>query len=335
MGCYLYFIEVLVMSRISILHKARLNQNDEFYTLYEDVEKELNKVKDRFKDKVIYCPCDNYKTSAFVKYFKDNFKSLGLKKLIATYYNPSGQSEVFTLSLSLSLTDKSVKLEGNGDFRSIECLKFFKEADIVVTNPPFSLFIEIFNKINDLGKDYVLVGHITSLSYKDVFKKYTGNRCFLLSHRKLRFYNTETIIPCVWLTSFEYINAPFIELTKTYNKTDYPKFANYDAINVNGYKDIPKDYDGIMGVPITILAYWNREQFDIIGISKTWDNGLPISMNYKELNAFGPSGELIKYNGSFSDPLLEGKPKNRNFYQHKETGKFYHAIFTRVFIKRK
>ena len=253
---------------ISKLHKAKANKNNEFYTRYEDVEKELNKHKAEFKDKVVYCPCDNWKYSAFVKYFKDNFKSLGLKKLIASNYSESGTADYYSLSLSLSeLKEEIQPLSGNGDFRSIECLKFFEEADIVVTNPPFSLFREFVDVLEHLDLQFCIIAPKHSVQYKNIFYKIKAEKYKTTTWGNLKFSNN-LVVGCLWLTTFNIDYPNPMELTKTYNPLDYPKYANFDAIEVSKTKDIPKDYDGVMGVPISFLSKWNPSQFYVIGCSK-------------------------------------------------------------------
>ena len=247
-------------------------QNDEFYTQLEDIEIELVNYKQFFKNKVIYCNCDNPFFSNFCKYFLDNFKELGLKRLICTCYKQNNKKTGLLFDTNLS-KEKVYKLEGDGDFLSTECVSYLIESDIVVTTPPFSLIRDFIDLMYEYNKYFLIVAPQTSFSYKNVFPHVKTNEIkpgfnsinyFITKERTLseRFGNI------YWLT-----NLPIkkeiedIPLYKKYNSREYPKYENANAIEVSKIKNIPCDYNGVMGVPITILLKYNPDQFEIIGIS--------------------------------------------------------------------
>lgn len=301
----------------NILHKAKSSKSDEFYTLLEDIERELIFYKDCFRDKTVYCNCDNPKESNFFKYFFDNFKSLGLKKLIASYYVPDtrtlfsdcsstcgGYVECSAQDTETEISDLPIKaLTCDGDFRSEECVALLKQADIIVTNPPFSLFREYVAQIVKYNKQFLIIGNINAITYKEVFSLIQSNQAWLGVHLgrgisgfkvpdHYEMYGTETYISdcgdriispnnCLWLTNLDVkTRYDFISLTKIYkgNEKLYPKFDNYDGINVNKTQDIPRDYEGAIGVPITFLHKYNPNQFEIIKFRKG-DDGKDLSIN--------------------------------------------------------
>ena len=285
------------------LHKAKTGKNDEFYTQLSDIEKEMRHYKKHFKDKVIFCNCDDPRISNFFHYFSYNFEQLGLKKLIATCYKNQNM-DLFSENKSeqaiyLEYTgDKNgdntpnpeeigIKhLKGDGDFRSKECIELLKEADIVVTNPPFSLFREYVAQLIEYDKKFIIVGHQNALSYKEIFKLIKENKLWFgygFNRNMAHFINKHyvdyaadtdhkegmiRVSGIVWYTNIETLkrNEDYI-LYKTYkgNESDYPKYDNYDAINVDKTKDIPMDYKGVIGVPITFIDKYNPNQFEIIG----------------------------------------------------------------------
>lgn len=268
------------MSDITNLHKAKNNKNDEFYTQLKDIENELKHYGCYFKDKIVYCNCDNPKWSNFWKYFEMNFRRLDLKKLIATYYEKDTQS--YKLELIKNKNDIELiktPLIGDGDFRSQECIEILKEADIIITNPPFSLFREYVDQLIKYEKKFIIIGNKNAITYKEIFPLIKDNKLWLGYGFKGGAYfidgnyssNHEKnliSIAAVWFTNVE-IEKKYenLVLYKTYTEEEYPKYDNYDAINVNKTKDIPYDYDGVMGVPITFLYKYNPEQFEILGIA--------------------------------------------------------------------
>ena len=240
------------------LHAAKKAKNDEFYTQLKDIENEIsNYDSDHFKNKTIYCNCDDYRWSNFVKYFKDNFSTLGIKKLIATNYDIGdcawkyeydGENETIT------------KLEGNGNFKSDECVEILKSADIVITNPAFSSFRSYVKQLMDYGKKFLIIGNSNAITFKEIFPYLKDNQLWLGINYVKEFIQPNGEIKkfgnICWFTNVENNkrNKP-LDLYKKYNPTDYKIYDNYDAINVDKVKDIPIDYNGVLGVPITILKY--------------------------------------------------------------------------------
>lgn len=239
------------MTNNTNLHKAKQAKNDEFYTLLPDIEKELSHYVQYLKGKVIYCNADS-EESNFWKYFTSIFQTLQIKKVIATSYNSAGNGEMVEYD-GKQVIKKS--LVGNGSFDSQECKAILEQSDIIITNPPFSLFRHYIDTIKD--KDFLVIGSINSAAYKDIFQ--------LIKSGKVRIgYNVPSkytgvngeqkgIRCCCWFTTLPVVK-PELVLTKKYNATDYSVYDNYPAININKYTDIPNDYKGAMGVPVTFLA---------------------------------------------------------------------------------
>lgn len=263
-----------------ILHLAKKNKKDEFYTMYEDIEKEMIYYKIFLKNKIVYCNCDDYRTSNFYKYFKDNFKELKLKSLYASCYieGENGVAVVYN-----GREEKEVILKGDGDFKSKECIKALKRSDIIITNPPFSLFRDFIDTLIEYDKDFIILGNMNAITYKNIFPSIKNNKIFLgIDFNKSMYfkvpsdYNTGkekyingmkvAKVPCIaWYTTFNIKENDFIDLTEKYTPEKYSKYDNYDAISVDKVKDIPKDYYGEIGVPITFLGKYNSKQFKIIG----------------------------------------------------------------------
>lgn len=294
------------------LHAAKDAKNDEFYTRLEDINEEMNHYEDKFRGKVVFCNCDDPKWSNFWKYFHLNFEYLGLKKLITTHYEPDdvqsykieytgGNDEDFEDGVITPLTQ-------NGDFRSPECLALLDEADIIVTNPPFSLFREYVNVLVEHKKQFLIVGNINAITYKEVFPLLKDNKVWLgcrsLSRdmyfdvpderKKWLVANKKEgsaykiidgvvmgrLASACWYTNLDHIKRhEKIETTYLYSKKDtlypdlYSKYDNFDAININKVSEIPMDYEDIMGVPITFMDKYNPEQFEIVGC--TYNYGIP------------------------------------------------------------
>ena len=232
------------------LNKARVIKNDEFYTQLPDIENELKHYKEHFKDKIVYCNCDT-EDSNFIKYFRDNFKELELKELLYT---------------GLPI-----------DFRSEESIELLKEADIIVTNPPFSLFREYIAQLMKYKKKFLVIGNMNFIICKDVFKHIMDKELWLGVSKVKEFLTSEKEIKkfgnIMWFTNLKHNkqNEELI-LTKTYNEKDYPKYANYNAIEVSKVANIPVNYEGVMGVPITFLDKYNPEQFEILGFVEPFIN---------------------------------------------------------------
>lgn len=316
------------------LNKAGIAKKDEFYTQLVDIEKELKHYKNQFRDKVVYCNCDDPFESNFFKYFAANFKALGLKKLIATSYKPSpiantqlglfGDVEVldapkgrpkitankfiinevgdidgdgaFDLhdvaeQLKANKNNEWAPLEGEGDFRSAESIELLKQADIVVTNPPFSLFREYVAQLMEHKKKFLILGDQNAVTYKETFGYIKDNTLWLgydnggtkwfqvpmdydiptESRKKVKagvkYFSMGRIM---WFTNLDTTKRhEDIVLYKKYTPKEFPKYDNYDVINVDKVSDIPMDYDGVMGVPITFVDKYNPKQFEILGIANS------------------------------------------------------------------
>ncbi|HUQ85088.1 MAG TPA: adenine-specific methyltransferase EcoRI family protein [Candidatus Limnocylindrales bacterium] len=307
------------------LGKAGKAKKDEFYTQLTDIEKELKHYKDQFRGKVVYCNCDDPFESNFFKYFAANFNALGLKKLITTSFDQSsiagGQlplleiqglkpegKKPFKIEINdvpdkntdgaIDLTDVewllkrdanvSTPLKENGDFRSKECIELLNEADIVVTNPPFSLFREYIAQLTEFKKNFLILGDQNAITYKEIFKLIKDNKLWLgndnggtkwfqvpmdydiptESRKKIvngvKYFSMGRIL---WFTNLETTKRhQELTLYKKYTPEEFLKYDNYNAINVNKVSDIPVDHDGVMGVPITFVDKYNPEQFEIVGL---------------------------------------------------------------------
>lgn len=340
------------------LRKASKAKKDEFYTQLSDIEKELRHYKDQFRNKVVYCNCDDPFESNFFKYFAANFNALGLKKLITTSYDQSsiagGQlplleieglkpkgKQPFKIEISevpdnntdgaIDLTDvewllkqdanASTPLKEDGDFRSKECVELLKQADIVVTNPPFSLFREYLTQLMEHKKKFLILGNKNAITYKEIFKLIKENKLwtgmmpmgydilFLVPEsyaRKMvesgKLGSQYKIIngivygrsPSIWFTNLDTSKRhENIVLYKRYSSEEFPKYDNYDAINVDKVSEIPMDYTGVMGVPITFIDKYNPDQFELLGIMNT-----------------GETNKGIRYEGTpHGRPLVKGVEK--------------------------
>lgn len=244
------------------LLKAKANKNDEFYTLLEDIEKELKNYTEFFENKIIYCNCDNPKFSNFWKYFNDNFTKFKLKKLYTTYLD----NEESFLYEKTTEGIKKTKLKGNGDFRNFECIEILKKSDIVITNPPFSLLIPFFRLLIESNKQFIFISSITILENKYFFNEFKNNRLFGGFNRVNNFIaisKKEIQAAATWLTNFK-INRQLIELTKSFSEiTNKTYFEN--KLLISKLKDIPKDYEDLILVSITYLLKHNKNVFLILG----------------------------------------------------------------------
>lgn len=301
------------------LHTAKTTKQDEFYTQLSDIEKELKHYKQHFKGKVVFCNCDDPRVSNFFHYFSHSFEQLGLKKLITTCYK-NQSADLFSQNESekaiyLEYTGDKNKnkvpdpneigikhLKGDGDFRSKECIELLKQADIVVTNPPFSLFREYVEQLIEYNKKFLIIGNINAISYKECFKLIKKNQIWLGAsiHSGDREFGVPDYYPLTaasyrigddgkkyirvkgvrWFTNLDYKERhEDLILYKTYSTAGYPKYDNYDAIEVSKTADIPCDYYGNIGVPITFLDKYNPNQFEILGIT---DRGNEWGLKTKE-----------------------------------------------------
>lgn len=355
------------------LQNAKKAQNDEFYTQLNDIETELRYYKEHFRGKVIFCNCDDPYESNFFKYFAMNFNFLGLKKLIATCYVGSPvsgeQLSLFDVkdlevknnddkrphkieitevrdenadgAIDLSDVEYLLKnrknaltlLNGDGDFRSPECIELLKEADIVVTNPPFSLFREYVAQLMEYDKKFLIIGGQNAITYMEIFKLIKENKIWLgVDNGGTKWFRvpehydikTESRIKIengikyfsmgsiMWFTNLDHSKRhENITLYKKYTSEEYPRYVNYDAIEVSKFAEIPYDYDGEMGVPITFLNKYNPEQFEIIGSSKFVG---------KPMSEFAPKGTYVSGGVRFYLPNSDGT---------------YRRLYDRIVIKRK
>ena len=278
------------------LHVAKRAKNDEFYTQRPDVEAELQHYKDHFRDQAVYCNCDDPSIkSAFSTFFAEKFEDWGLKLVVATGYRSRDHAR---FSRNDSVCSYAVRyrgdkngnrkpdleeweccpLAGDGDFRSEECIELLKQADIVVTNPPFSLFREYLTQLVEHGKKFLIIGNMNAITYKEVFPLIKEGKVWLGCVHPKRFIRpdgTEQAFGNIcWFTNLPHgrRHEPLI-LYRTYNPDDYPTYDNYAAIEVSKVANIPEEYDGVMGVPISFLDKHCPEQFEIVGCS--YDYGRP------------------------------------------------------------
>lgn len=341
------------------LNQAKTAKKDEFYTQLVDIENELKHYKEHFRGKTVLCNCDDPRVSNFFHYFSYNFEKLGLKRLITTCYK-SQNRDLFSLNDS----EKAIWLEyfgdrngnlvpdpeeiginylnGDGDFRSPECIELLKQADIVVTNPPFSLFREYLAQLVDYDKRFLIIGNVNAISYKEIFSLIKGNKLWLGAsiHSGDREFGVPQDYPLNaagcrqdekgnkyirvkgvrWFTNLDYKERhEDLILFKKYSHGEYPKYDSYDAINVDKTSDIPCDYDGIMGVPITFMDKYNPEQFGIVGLDRyVEDNpkyGHRFTINGKETYArilIRRRTQSIPYTQEESQMQMAAEPKDDN-----------------------
>lgn len=361
-----------------------------------DIEKELHHYKQHFRDKVVFCNCDDPFESNFFKYFAMNFNFLGLKKLICTCYNgsPISHTELDGLPLSqksekmpymIEITEVKdfngdgaedmddielllrnnkntlTLLDGDGDFRSEECIGFLEEADIVVTNPPFSLFREYIAQLIKYEKKFIVLSNMNAITYKEIFPLIKNNRIWvgygfnmsmvyktpypnlLEANRqfvKQKGYNPDdgfVKVPAIaWFTNLDTQKRhEELILYKKYNPEEYPKYDNYDAINVDKVSDIPCDYDGVMGVPITFLDKYNPDQFEIIALGNSRDNFTP-NKDYSNPIKHLKDGNSVD-GGAINCVLTiekETQPINQIYYSADDKT-FLVAPYARILIKRR
>ncbi|GHT50709.1 putative adenine-specific methylase [Spirochaetia bacterium] len=343
------------------LHNAKKAKNDEFYTQLSDIEKELNHYRHCFKGKTILCNCDDPRVSKFFYFFFSRFHTFGLKRLIVTCYknlNPDlfsqnlDEQAVYCIYDGKDRADDVIRdmdtfvkqnewgaLKGDGDFRSAECIELLKQADIVCTNPPFSLFREYVTQLAEYEKKFIIVGNKNAITYKEIFKLIKENKMwvgympmgvdmlfdvpadfakeFIACKKEGSSYRiVDGVVKgrsqSVWFTNLNHKRRnEFLILYKNYNKKEYPKYDNYDAIEVGKVTEIPQDYDGVMGVPITFLDKYNPDQFEIIG--------------------------LLADKREKSDALIQGTPTYLDEQHKKYVGAILNgkATYARILIKRK
>lgn len=390
------------------LHVAKKDKQDEFYTQLSDIENELRHYKKHFKDKVIFCNCDDPYESNFFKYFAMNFNALGLKKLIATCYagspvaerqlslfeeeneqqtktgvphkivitevtdqNGDGATNLADVEWLLR-NDKNVltRLNGDGDFRSTECVSLLKESDIVVTNPPFSLFREYVAQLIDNEKRFLIIGNQNAITYKEIFKLIKENKIWLgfkSGHTLFEVPDSYTIPDfydkndrgklrsngyiidgngklwrnlgnICWFTNLDHDKRhEEIDLYKHYTPEEYPHYDNYDAINCDLVANIPMDYDGVMGVPISFLDKYCPEQFEILGATqRECHDEVPDTRKYDDYWEVKPNGEKTGSSGGKTNEngnLLKNDGRH-NYFENVE-GRQIQSTYQRIFIRKK
>ena len=380
------------------LSAAGQAKKDEFYTQLVDIENELRHYKEHFKGKVIFCNCDDPYESNFFKYFAINFNHLGLKKLICTCYagspvvytqlslfgdeevigkepsdkkpykieithvydlNGDGAVDLTDVELLLRSVDgKPTLLEGDGDFRSQECIELLKQADIVVTNPPFSLFREYVAQLMKYDKQFLIIGSQNNVTYKEIFPLLKDNKLWLgyksgdmaftvpdsYEARETRFWVDEngqkwrSLGNICWFTNLD-IKKRHEELVlfRNYSADKYPHYDNYDAIEVSKVSEIPCDYIGTMGVPITFLDKYNPEQFEILGINAGRDEfECRPSKRYVNPIQHNPNGTVT--NGSKANTrstLLLASTPNAIYYTADNAEKPFTITYARIFIRKR
>jgi hypothetical protein len=350
------------------LRKASTAKNDEFYTQLADIEKELGNYKALLKDKVIFCNCDDPEESNFWSYFALNFEFLGLKKLISTHFETEKPSYKLEIVKDINGDGKINKLDTvktplkqNGDFRSSECIEILKEADIIVTNPPFSLFRDYLAQLFKYNKKFVIIGNLNAITYKETFKLIKENKIWLghSIHSGDREFRVPEYYPLNsagnridekgnkyirvkgvrWFTNLDYKERhEDLILYKNYyrHENEYPKYDNYDAINVDITKNIPMDYEGAIGVPITFLDKYNPDQFELLALGIVGSIEFSCNKKMEILDKNGlPTGKYT-YNAKGTlyrlyNQSTDGAPVFKNL----DTGELYSSIYARVIIKNK
>lgn len=389
------------MAGNSDLKKANKNKKDEFYTQLPDIELEMKHYRKHFKDKVVFCNCDDPYESNFFKYFAMNFNFLGLKKLVATCYSGSPivgeqfeQLSLFNILPSEANTPKRFPykieitevvdingdgavdltdveylmrnkknslslLEGDGDFRSQECIELLKQADIIVTNPPFSLFREFVAQLVKYEKQFIIIGNVNAITYKEIFALIKENKLWMgySIHSGDREFRVPDDYPLTasgyrideqgrkyirvkgvrWFTNMDYIERHTdLDLWKKYTPEEYPYYKNYDAINIDITANVPEDYYGVMGVPITFLDKYNPDQFEIValGIVGSCEFTSNRRMEILDKNGKGTGKYTMNAKGTLYRDFNRQKDKTPAF-RDEETGELYSSIYARILIRRK
>lgn len=305
------------------LTKAKKAKCDEFYTQYADIEKELQYYN--FEDKIVYCNCDHPIQSNFVKYFCDNYHKLKLKGLISTFYSEEGKSFVYRYD---GLKESKKDLNGNGSYDSEECIKLLEECDVVVTNPPFSLFRNYVKQLMDYNKKFLIIGNINAVGWKETFP-YIKDNLMWWGFNSITNFNTKNGVEkvgCRWYTNIGHSKRnEEIDLYRKYDTSEYIKYENYDAIDCPKVSDIPIDYNGVIGVPISFLDTYCPNQFEIIGVNN--DSNILKKLGVKPIGVNGI--ELMKSQGGTAHLT----PNSVELY-FIENGKFKKP-FARLLIKKR
>ena len=369
------------MSLNENLRQAKQKKNDEFYTQLSDIENELQHYEAHFAGKTIYCNCDDPRVSNFYRYFSLKFEDLKIKRLIASCYR-NQDADLFSRHDSKKAVwieytgyrkgertprDEDAEVhpfEGDGDFRSAECIELLKQADIVVTNPPFSLFREYVAQLIEHGKKFLIVGNKNAITYKEVFPLVKESRMWV-GHtpmsKDLLFDLPEDIArelkatkkegssykivngivkgrsQSIWFTNLYHKKRhKLLKLGAKYkgNEEEYPTYDNYDAINVSRVADIPRDWTGVMGVPISFLDKHNPEQFEILGVSYLWDDHITSHTFYNDFKEMRPDGTKTGSSGTKANGMavLRGKAPQKNYFVKGDVTVY--KLYDRIFVKR-
>ena len=348
----------------AVFTRAIANKEDEFYTQIGDIEKELRHYKKHFKGKTIFCNCDDPESSNFCRYFQLNFYQLGIKKLISTHYDAEKTSYKLEIVSSENGSTGQISLpefirtplKQNGDFRSPECIEILKEADIVITNPPFSLFREYVAQLIEYEKKFLIIGNQNAITYKEIFALLKSNQIWLGYHSgdmefvvpdhyepRATRYREENGVKyrslgnICWFTNLDIDKRhEDITLYRTYTPEDYPDYMNYDGVNCDKTKQIPMDYYGVIGVPITFMSQYNPEQFDIVGLGIVGSCEFTSDRKMEILDKSGlPTGKYtVNAKGTLYRRYNPEKDKKPAF-KDCETGELYSSIYARILIRRK
>lgn len=334
------------MSANANLTTAKKVKNDEFFTMLCDVEAELQHYWPQLRNKVVYCNCDDPANSNFWRYFVDNFESIGIKKLIATHYTPGHASYMHIIEHSQKAGRKHrqvhSKMYGDGDFRNEECIKVLQEADIVVTNPPFSLFKEYISLLSEQNKQYIVIGNMNTLSSIAIFSLIKDNKMWLGYTRPKRFIMPDGLIKAfgniVWYTNvdIEKRHCP-ISLACEYDPQKHLRYDNYDAINVDRLADIPKDYMGEMGVPLTFLIQQCPDQFQLQGMGASKQFFTPTKQYVRPLR-HNLDGTTTRQHVAVNNTLTiayDDPPLNCLYCTADNTNKYLVSPYKRLLIKRR
>lgn len=358
------------------LQKAKANKSDEFYTQLTDIEKELKHYKHHLKDKIVYCNCDDPRASNFFHYFSYNFEKLGLKRLITTGYK-NQEIDLFSENNSEraicliyegpkksggvpALDDVHISyLKGDGDFRSEESIELLKQADVLITNPPFSLWGAFVEVLTEHKKDFLIIGNMNAITYKECFKLIKEGKLWLGAsiHSGDREFGVPDDYPITgagwridekgnkfirvkgvrWFTNMDYDRRhEDLILYKKYTPEEYPQYENYNAINVDKAKDIPMDYDGEMGVPITFMDKFNPEQFEIIALGITGSCEFTSNRKMEILDKNGKrTGKFTRNAKGTLYKKYNPKKDKRPAFIDCETGELYASIYARIIIRNK
>lgn len=326
------------------LHQAKQNKKDEFYTQMEDIARELYHYRHHFRDKSVFLNCDDPEESNFWKYFELNFDDLGLTRLVSTHYHPAERTYKLVMERNEEgdITTTKTPLEGNGDFRSAECIALLDEADIITTNPPFSLFREYLALLMEHKKKFLIIGNQNAITYKEVFPFIKNNEMWLgygfpgnVAFFKSPYEDTAVssqhkeglirVSGVMWFTNLDIDkrHAP-LTLWRDYTPEDYPRYDNYDAIEVSKVAEIPVDYYGVMGVPITFMDKYCPEQFEILGCTAN-----PESNSVEKRPRSDKAVSLIKQGRLKGAKCVGG---NSNIYIDDDD--YVHVIYHRLLIRR-